>query len=90
MKKIIFILSLILSIIFIGCEKDKSTIDKITDGINEKIDNASKAAKDGIKKAGIAAEKTLDNASKDIENGLKKANENIDKAKKEISNVLNN
>ena len=52
MKNIIFGLVVILSIFAFSCEKDKSAVDKATDAINEKIDNASKAAQDSIKKAG--------------------------------------
>lgn len=56
MKKIIFVLCLILSIFAVSCEKDKKAIDKLTDKVNETIDDASKAAQDAVEKQEILQE----------------------------------
>ncbi|WP_295158542.1 hypothetical protein [uncultured Brachyspira sp.] len=64
MKKIIFICFIVLSFIFISCEKDKieKTIDKASDNIEKTIDKAEKK----IEKAGDKAKDNLDEAAEKI------------------------
>ena len=65
MKNIIFIAFVILSFVFVSCEKDKveKSIDKVTDKIEKSMDKAE----DKIEKAGEKAEKALDEAGDKIE-----------------------
>ena len=65
MKKIIFIAFIILSFVFLSCEKVK--VEKSVDKVTDKIENSIDKAGDKIEKAGEKAEKALDEAGDKIE-----------------------